>query len=177
MILEKGIREFVDAARILKERGVLATFQIAGTPDLGNPTAISSDELDDWRREGAVDLLGHVDNIEDIISQAAIVTLPSYREGTPRILLEAAAMGKPIVTTDVPGCREVVDHEENGFLVPAKDPLALANAIEILLNDPQLQARMGKKGLEKIRRDFDDQDVALRTIEVYNLRRESAQVS
>jgi glycosyltransferase involved in cell wall biosynthesis len=104
---DKGVCEFVEAARMLKSRGVEAIFQIAGSPDPGNPTSITAAQLEEWRREGAVDLLGHVDAIDEIIAQASLVTLPTHGgEGVPRVLLEAAAMGKPIVATDVPGCRE-----------------------------------------------------------------------
>jgi glycosyltransferase involved in cell wall biosynthesis len=167
LLKEKGIHDYVEAARILKLRGVRATFQVAGSPDHGNPSAVSDETLDAWRREGVVDLLGHVDTVDDLISMATVVVLPSYREGTPRILLESAAMGKPIVATDVPGCREVVVHGENGYLVPARDPDALAEAIETLLNDPKLCEQMGRAGREKMLREFDDQDVAQRTVQIY----------
>ncbi len=165
---DKGICEFVQAARVLKTEGVEAVFQVAGAPDRGNPTAVGTTTLDDWRREGAVDLLGHVDAMDDLIAQAAIVVLPTHGgEGVPRVLLEAAAMGKPIVATDVPGCREAVLPSENGFLVPAKDARALAACIERLLRDADLRARMGAAGRRLMERHFDDQDVARRTVQVY----------
>ena len=167
LIAEKGIHEFVEAARILRTKGCKATFQIAGDPDSGNPSSISEATLEEWRREGAVDLIGHVDNMADLVATATVVALPSYREGTPRILLEAAAMGKPIVATDVPGCREAVESGKNGFLVPPRDALALAEAIEKLLDDRALCEEMGKAGRQKMVREFDDQDVAKRTCEVY----------
>lgn len=169
LIAEKGLFEYVEAARMLKERGIHATFQIAGSPDTGNPSSISDEDLELWRREGAVDLLGHVENVDDLIAQSTMVVLPSYREGTPRILLEAAAMAKPIVATDVPGCREVVDDGVNGYLVPVKSATALAEAIEKVLVAPELCAQMGEAGREKMLLEFDDQDVARRTIEVYEL--------
>ncbi len=169
LINEKGVAVLVEAARILKRRGVNVTVQIAGEPDKGNPSCISEATLEEWRREGAVDLLGHVDAIEELIAVATMVVLPSYYpEGVPRILLEAAAMGIPIVATDVPGCREVVDHNVNGLLVPPKDPLALADAIEQLLANPELCQKMGAAGRLKMQQEFDDQIVAQRTIEVYN---------
>lgn len=171
LIAEKGLFEFVEAARALKMRGVHATFQIAGSPDAGNPSSLSEETLENWRREGAVDLLGHSETVEELIAQSTMVVLPSYREGTPRILLEAAAMAKPIVATDVPGCREVVEDGVNGLLVPVKDSTALASAIERMLATPDRCLEMGEAGRAKMMQEFDDQDVARRTIEVYELTR------
>ncbi|MBD1903530.1 glycosyltransferase family 4 protein [Trichocoleus sp. DQ-A3] len=169
LLVDKGLIEYVEAARILKTKGVCATFQIAGVPDTGNPSSISETTLEQWRREGAVDLLGYVEKMENPIALSTVVVLPSYREGVPRILLEAAAMGKPLVATDVPGCREVVIPGENGFLVPVKNARLLANAIEVLLKDPDLCKAMGDAGREKVLREFDDQDVVRRTVKVYEV--------
>ena len=163
----KGIYELVAAARLLRERGVAARFQLAGDIDHGNPTAIPEKALDDWRREGVVELLGHVEEMENYLGDATIVALPSYREGVPRTLTEAASMGKPIVTTDAPGCREIVDHEVNGLRIPVRDPVALADALERLLKDPDLRRRMGQASREKAVAEFDERDVIRRTIEVY----------
>lgn len=167
LVAEKGVHEFVEAARLLKSRGVQATFQIAGSPDPGNPSSVAEKTLEAWRQEGAVDLLGHVEAMEDVMAGASLVVLPSYREGVPRTLLEAAAMGKAIVATDVPGCREAVIHEENGLLVPVRNAHALADAMERLLSDPDRRAQMGKVGRQKMVREFDDENVARRTIAVY----------
>ncbi len=167
---DKGVIEFVQAARILKTKGYCATFQIAGAPDPGNPTAISEMTLELWRKEGAVDILGHTDKIENLIALSTIVVLPSHGgEGVPKILIEAGAMGKPLVATDVPGCRDVVNHGENGFLVPVKNARILANAIEILLKDIELCQIMGAAGRQKVLREFDDQDVVRRTAKVYEV--------
>lgn len=167
---DKGVIEFVQAARILKTKGYCATFQIAGAPDPGNPTAISEATLELWRNEGAVDLLGHTDKIENLIALSTIVVLPSHGgEGVPKILIEAGAMGKPLVATDVPGCRDVVNHGENGFLVPVKNARVLANAIEILLKDIQLCQAMGAAAREKVLREFDAQDVIRKTAKLYEL--------
>lgn len=167
LIKEKGVLEFVEAARLLKKRNVKAVFQMAGSPDAGNHSAVTAEMLKSWQDEGLVDLLGHVDEVDELIAHAALVVLPSYREGTPRILLEAAAMSKAIVATDVPGCREAVVHGENGLLVPVRDASALADAIELLLNDPALRAKMGEDGRRKMVQDFDCDDVARRTGQVY----------
>jgi glycosyltransferase involved in cell wall biosynthesis len=167
LIREKGVLEFVEAARLLKQRKVKAVFQMAGSPDAGNHSSVTAEMLKSWQDEGLVDLLGHIDEVDDLIAHAALVVLPSYREGTPRILLEAAAMSKAIVATDVPGCREAVVHGENGLLVPVRDARALADAIELLLNDPALRAKMGEDGRQKMVQDFDCDDVARRTGQVY----------
>lgn len=167
LIREKGIEEFVEAARLLKRRGVKAVFQVAGAPDPGNHSSVTESTLKSWQSEGLVDLLGHIDEMDDLIAQASLVVLPSYREGTPRILLEAAAMGKAIVATDAPGCREAVVHGENGLLVPVRNATALADAIQTLLEDPALRARMGEDGRRKMVQDFDCDDVARRTGQVY----------
>lgn len=165
---EKGVLEFVEAARILKARGAGAIFQIAGTPDPGNASSVSELTLDSWRTEGAVDLLGHVDPIDDVLAQASIVVLPSYREGVPRILLEAGAMGKPIVATDVPGCREAVVDGKNGLLVPPANARALAAAIDRLLIDPSLCRTMGMQGRSKVVSEFGEDVVVQRTVEIYH---------
>lgn len=167
LIREKGIEEFVEAARLLKRRQVKAVFQVAGSPDPGNHSSVTESTLQSWQAEGLVDLLGHIDEMDDLIAQSSLVVLPSYREGTPRILLEAAAMGKAIVATDVPGCREAVVHGENGLLVPVRDARALADAIETLLKDPALRAKMGEDGRRKMVQEFDCDDVARRTGQVY----------
>lgn len=164
---EKGVVHFVEAARILKEHGAAAIFQIAGTPDPGNGSSVNDSLLEEWRTEGAVDLLGHVDPIDDVLAQASIVVLPSFREGVPRILLEAGAMGKPIVATDVPGCREAVADGKNGLLVPAGDSEALAAAIDRLLTDPYLCRDMGVQGRRKMESEFSEESVVQRTAEVY----------
>jgi glycosyltransferase involved in cell wall biosynthesis len=115
-----------------------------------------------------------VDAIEELLAKATIVVLPSYREGLPRTLLEAAAMGKPIVTTDVPGCRDAVRHEDNGVLVPVRDPAALAAAIGRLLNEPETRDRMGQAGRQRVLREFDERTVVTQTLEVYNALLDSA---
>ncbi|MDX1934615.1 MAG: glycosyltransferase family 4 protein [Capsulimonadales bacterium] len=163
----KGIYELVDAARRLRKRGVAARFLLAGEIDHGNPTAIPQTALEEWQKEGIVELLGHVEGMEDYLRRSTLAVLPSYREGVPRTLTEAAAMGKPIVTTDAPGCREIVDHEMNGLKVPVRDSEALANAIERLLGDPELRERMGKASRQKAVAEFDERDVIRRTLEVY----------
>ena len=167
LLREKGIHDFVEAARILREKRKVR-FKIAGAPDRGNPSAVDEDTLQAWREEGAVDLLGHVDTMDDLLNLADVVVLPSYREGTPRILLEAASMGKPLVATDVPGCREVVTDGENGYLVPVRDPVALAEAIEKLLDNEEQARRMGEAGRRKIVEEFAVEKVVDSTFGLYS---------
>ena len=167
LLAEKGIFEFVEAARLLRARGSTAIFEVAGDLDPGNPSSVSPQQLAAWIREGVVEFSGHVDAIEQSLAAATIVTLPSYREGVPRSLLEAAAMGKPLVASDVPGCREVVEDGRNGLLVPARDAPALANAIEQLLNDPEALARMGLASRIKVVSEFAEKTVVQATIDVY----------
>lgn len=166
LIKEKGLLEYVEAARILKSKGVQVSFALAGQLDPGNRSSISEKQLQDWCAEGIVDYLGQIEKIEEVLDLATIVALPSYREGTPRILLEAAASGKPIVATDVPGCREVVKDGVNGFLVPARDAEALADAIQRLLSQPELMEQFGRQGRE-MAQDFEESNVIEATVKVY----------
>lgn len=167
LIREKGVVEYVEAARELRSKGIEARFCLAGQVDSGNPSAISEALLEGWCAEGAIDYLGYTDHIEEFLAMANVVVLPSYREGTPRVLLEAAAMGKPIVATDVPGCREVVQHQVNGLLVPARDSRSLADALERLITDPATARRYGDMGRE-IALQFCETGVVKATAEVYS---------
>ena len=167
LLKEKGIHDFVEAARLVKGTREVC-FQVAGEPDPGNPSSISVKTLEEWGKEGAVDLLGHVESIADVIALADIVVLPSYREGTPRVLLEAGAMGKPMIATDVPGCREVVQDGHNGILVPVQDPKALASAAISLLDNPTEARRMGRNGRILVETEFCADQVVQRTLNVYS---------
>ena len=143
MIWDKGVGEFVEAARMIREKGVKARFALVGNNDPGNPTCIPFDKLTQWQKEGNVEWWGWQDDVPSFIIMSHIVCLPSYREGLPKILLEAASCGRPIVTTDVPGCREVVDEGVNGLLVPAKNAEALRDALLKLIGDENLRIEMG----------------------------------
>jgi len=167
LLWDKGIREYVEAARILKRKGKSIDFLLAGAPDSGNPASVSENDVLKWREEGTVTPVGHVENMEHLLSMVDLVALPTYREGTPRILLEAAAMGLPIVATDVPGCREIVSHGKNGLLVPPKDSVAVAKAIKLLADDPDKRHQMGKAGREKVLAEFDESIVIEKTLSVY----------
>lgn len=167
LLWDKGLAEYVDAARILRARGVLVDLLLAGTQDPGNPAAVPESAVREWVSEGLVQWLGHVDDMPALFRSVQIVALPSYREGLPKGLIEAGASGCALVTTDVPGCREVVTHEVDGLLVPVKDGVALADAIERLVRDPALRQALGVAAREKAITEFDERIVIARTLDVY----------
>ena len=141
---DKGVHEFVHAARTLKAAGATARFVLVGRRDPANPTDVAEATIRAWEAEGLVEWWGFRTDMPTVLGQADIICMPSYREGLPRGLIEAAACGLPIVTADVPGCREVVHHGESGFLVPVRDGPATAQAIGKLLDDPDLRTAMGQ---------------------------------
>lgn len=146
LLVDKGVREFVQAAQQLRAEGIAARFWLVGATDPGNRASITEEELLGWRTQHIVEVLGHRADMAEVLGQAHIVTLPSYREGFPKVLIEAAACGRPVVTTDVPGCRDAISPEETGVLVPARDAPALAAALRRLIQDPALRASMGQAG-------------------------------
>jgi glycosyltransferase involved in cell wall biosynthesis len=167
LLWDKGVGEFVAAARMLRARGANAHFLLAGEPDHANPASISSDQIAAWVREGSVEHLGWVDDMGALLATCDIVCLPSYREGLPKSLIEAAAAGKPIVTTDVPGCREVVRAGENGLLVPPHDAVSLAAALERLIGEPELRRSMGVRGRAFAEAHFGMETVVQQTLALY----------
>lgn len=167
MLWDKGVQEYVDAVRLLRERGISARFALVGSSDEGNPTAVPVHQLQAWHADGIVEWWGHVDDMPRVFAESSVVVLPSYREGLPKVLLEAAASGRAIVATDVPGCREIVRHEENGLLVPAQDPKALADAIERLLMDRDLRHKFGRRGRKIVESEFSVELVVRQTLDVY----------
>ena len=169
MLWDKGIGEFVEAARILKQQKLDVEFCLLGFLDVQNPTAISRQQMDEWVEEGVIRYLGVSDNVAEEIALADCVVLPSYREGIPRTLLEAAAMARPIVTTDSVGCRDVVDDGVNGYLCKPRDAVDLADKISKVVALPHSgRTTMGLRGREKMEREFDERLVIhkyLRAIE------------
>lgn len=143
---DKGINEFVDAARQLKAAGTPARFVLVGRHDPDNPTDVGEARLEAWQTEQVVEYWGYSGDMPAMLAQAHVIVLPSYREGLPRGLIEAAAIGRAIVTTDAPGCREIVRHGENGLLVPVGDAAATAAAIRRLLEDASLRQDMAARG-------------------------------
>ena len=167
LLWDKGIAEFVAAARVLRAQGRAVHFLLAGDPDPGNPAAVPEGTVRGWGEEGVIEWLGHVDDMPALYASVDMVVLPSYREGLPKGLIEAAACALPLVTTDVPGCREVVSDGVDGLRVPERDADALARAIARLLDDPELAARLGRAARAKALECFDERLVVARTIAVY----------
>lgn len=166
MLRDKGVEEFVAAARRLRAGGCAARFALVGGTDPDNPAALARDRLAAWHAEGAIEWWGRREDMPAVWAQAHVACLPSYREGLPMALLEAAAAGLALVATDVPGCREIVRHGDNGLLVPPGDPEALAAALARVLADASLRARMGTRS-RALAADFAIGRVVRETLAVY----------
>lgn len=157
MLWDKGVGEFARAAVIVKKRFPQASFQLLGFLDVQNRSAIGRDTIDKWEKEGILQYLGSASDVRPFITNADCVVLPSYREGTPRALLEAAAMGRPIVTTNVPGCRDVVENGETGLYCQVKDARNLAEKLEEIIEiGPKKREQMGKAGRKMVEQKYDD---------------------
>jgi len=168
MIWDKGVGEYIGAIKILKKRGVVAKFLLAGAVDYGYPRFIEKKQLQEWSDKGIVTWLGYCNNMHEVYQQSSIVCLPSfYSEGIPKSLIEAAACGRPIVTTDMPGCREIVKDNFNGLLVRPKDDLSLANALEILINSSDLRVRYGSNSRKIAEDGFGSDKINRMTVNVY----------
>ena len=173
MLWDKGVLQFVKVARDLRRKGSKARFVLVGWTDDFNPASVLKSQLEHWQQEGIVEWWGKRDDMANVFARSHVVCLPTfYGEGLPKALLEAAACGRPIITTDAPGCREIVHHGENGLLVPIKDAPALEASLLRVLSDPALRARMGKKGREIAEQDFSVEKVVAETLMLY---REMAQ--
>lgn len=170
MLRDKGVGEYVEAARRLRARCPDAEFRLLGFLDADNPSAISCAQMQSWVDEGVVVYLGASDDVRPHLADADCVVLPSYREGVPRTLLEAAATGRPIITTDAVGCRDVVDDGVNGYLCRARDAADLADKLErMVLLAPEARAEMGRRGREKMEREFDERIVIRRYLAAIQL--------
>lgn len=168
LLREKGIEDFVAAARILRHQSIPAKFVVAGGLDETRPGAITRADVDGWVADGFIEYLGNARNMPCVLAASTLVVLPSYYgEGVPKILLEAAATGRAIITCDTPGCREAVADGENGILVPPRRPDALAAAIKTLLSDKPLRMKMGQAGRARMMADFTVDIVVSRTLEIY----------
>jgi glycosyltransferase involved in cell wall biosynthesis len=168
ILKDKGIYELIEAARYIKKLYPSTNFQILGPLDVENRTVISKSQINQWVKESIIEYLGKTDNVSNYIKASSCVILPSYREGTSRVLLEAAAIGRPIIATDVPGCREIVEDGSNGFLCKSKDSVDLGNKIQKMILLPyEDKIKMGLKGRRKIEAQFDQKivcDLYLRVI-------------
>lgn len=169
MLREKGVEDFVRAAKVLRDRGSGARFVLVGEPDPGNPHSHTREELEAWAKEGVVEWWGFRSDMNAVFAQAHIVCMPTYYgEGVPKVLIEAAACGRPIVTTDMPGCRDIVRHGENGLLARARDVEGIVRALKCLLDDKQLRERMGRRGREIVEKEFSVQIVIDQTMAIYD---------
>lgn len=167
LLRDKGVYEYIEAVRLLHECGVKAVFRLVGDPDPGNPTSITNDEIDKWREEGLMEVLGFHNDIASLFAESHLVVLPSYREGLPKVLVEAAACGRAVVTTDVPGCRDAIDPDETGLLVPVKNVVALADAMRRLIEDGVLRRKMGAAGRALAEREFAAEQIAQQHLDIY----------
>jgi glycosyltransferase involved in cell wall biosynthesis len=167
LLWDKGVGEYIEAARILRLNYPDIKFQILGFLDVKNPSAVSSEQMADWVSEGVVEYLGVADDVNPYLMAADCVVLPSYREGVPRSLLEAAAIGRPIVTTDATGCRDVVDDGVNGLLCGVRDANDLAKKMQHMIEmTPSERCSMGNAGRKKMELEFDEKIVIDRYLTV-----------
>ncbi len=168
LLWDKGVMEFVEAARLLKERGISAEFWLAGKPDDGNPMSVPEEWVKSCHERGNIRWLGHCDNMPELLRHVDIAVLPSYyHEGVPRFLLEAAASGLPLVATDIEGCRLIVRNGVNGFIVPPKDPKLFADALERLIKNPDLRRRMGEASRKIAEEEFNERRILSQWLELY----------
>lgn len=169
ILWDKGIGELIDAAKIMQAKGIPSKIILYGEPDEANPTSVPLATIRAWHESQIIEWRGHCRNVAKAYAECHIAVLPSYREGLPKTLLEAASSARPIVTTDVPGCREVVQNQENGLLVPARNARALANALIYLCQDAALREKMGAAGRARVEKYFADTLIHQQTLALYNV--------
>ncbi len=167
LLKDKGVMEFVEAAKILQKKDLLAKFRLYGDIDIHNPASLTQSEVNEIKQEGVMEVHGYTDNIGKVFSASHIVVLPSYREGLPKVLIEAAACGRAVVTTDVPGCRDAIEVNRTGLLVKAKDSKPLAKAIVKLVENKTLREKMGKTGRRLAEEAFDIEKVIDTHLNIY----------
>ena len=167
ILRDKGINEFVSAANIIKKRNIKAKFLVVGELDKKNPTGLSNEDLNDIKKNSNIKILGFKKNIAKIYAKSHIVCLPSYREGFPKTLIEAAAASRAIITTNVPGCKDAVIKNKTGIVVPVKNPIKLADAIEWLIENPDIRISMGKRGRQLAQREFRIEKIVKAHMNIY----------
>lgn len=167
ILWDKGVGEFVEAAKRINKENIEAKFILIGDVDTANPMSIPVSTLEQWTSDGYISWEGHSNNMPETLSSASIVCLPSYREGLPKILLEAAAVGRPLIATDVPGCREIVKNGENGILVKLKDVGTLYDAIKMLIANKEMRRSMGQNSRNIIESELSTKIINAQTLELY----------
>ena len=167
LLRDKGVYEFISAARLIKNRGVKARFWLAGDEDIDNPSGLNKKDLKDIKKEGIVEVLGYQKDIPQLYASAHIICLPSYREGLPKSLIEAAAASRAIVTTDVSGCRDAIIPNKTGLLVPLKNYEKLADALQCLIENPKKREAMGKEGRKFAEKEFPIEKIVEGHLEIY----------
>ena len=167
LLYDKGVEALVRAHEILNKRGLRVRALLAGVPDPSNPASIPEPTLAHWRQRENLVLIGHVEDVRTVWAKAHVAILPSRREGLPKSLLEAAACGRPLIASDVPGCREIARHGVNALLVPPDDPEALAHAIATLMNDPDIRIRFGRASRQIVVADFSSARIGDEIVALY----------
>ncbi|VWB54080.1 glycosyl transferase [Burkholderia pseudomultivorans] len=168
LLWDKGVAEYIDAARISRSKGLSVRFFLAGAADDGNPSAVSHELVQQWVDEGLIEWLGHVSDMPALLAQMDVMALPSYREGLPKTLIEAGACGLALLTTDAPGCREVVsENGVDGLSIPVRDSVSLAKGIEQLVKDRELCRRLGHAARKKVLEEFEERIVIRKTLDAY----------
>lgn len=167
LLRDKGIYEFISAAKILNERGIQARFLIAGDLYVNNPTSLNFEEHNKLKHEKSIEFLGYHKNIPELYAKSHIICLPSYREGLPKSLIEAAAASRAVVTTDVPGCRDAIIPNKTGLLVPVKDSQKLADALQWLIENPKERIAMGKAGRKFAEKEFPIEKIIINHLDIY----------
>jgi glycosyltransferase involved in cell wall biosynthesis len=167
MIWEKGVRETVAAARMMKERRDDIEFILVGDSDTESPSGVPVEDLRAWHQEGIITWLGHVDDVPTLLTECHVALLPSYREGFPKSLLEAASCGLPLVATDVTGCREICRDGVNGLLIPPQDPGAICSAVASLADDPERRMRFGRESRRLVETRFSEEIIVEQTMALY----------
>lgn len=167
LLADKGVKEFLSAAKLLNKKNINVIFYLVGDVDEGNPASIPIKMLNSYKGYESIKILGHQKDIFSLFSKAHIVVLPSYREGFPKVLIEASACGRAIVTTDVPGCRDAIIPNKTGFLVPPRDVKSLADAIEVLIKDKKLRQQMGREGRKLAEEKYSIQQVIKTHLDIY----------
>ena len=167
LINDKGVHDFVSAARLLSKRGVKAKFYLAGDLDIKNPSGLNTQELEKLKEDKNIEVLGHQKNIANLYAKSNIVCLPSYREGLPKALMEAAAASRAVVTTDVPGCRDAIIPNKTGLLSPVKNPEKLADALQWLIEHPKERVAMGRAGRQLAETEFQIEKIIKKHLDIY----------